>query len=129
MSQNGFGYLALTPRRKSVTDSEIKQEHHWDNDIGSYSEDHAMAAGTLGDSLEPPTMEEVNEMMLRHRKPELDPSQLITPPGAQVRIHTSQEQFSDVNMVTPDKIPKDPPKRRPKKTQLEIANDLYGRVY
>lgn len=56
-----------------------------------------MAAGTLGDSLEPPTMEEVNEMMLRHRKPELDPSQLITPPGAQVRIHTSQEQFSDVN--------------------------------
>jgi hypothetical protein len=90
-----------------------------------------MAAGTLGDYFEPPTitMEEVKEMMLRHSKPELDPSQLITPPGAQVHIRTSQEQFSDVNMVTPDKIPKDHPKRRPKKTQFEIANDLYGPVY
>jgi hypothetical protein len=32
-------------------------------------------------------------------------------------------------MVTPDKIPQDHPKRRPKKTQFEIANDLYGLVY
>jgi len=81
VSQNRFGYLALTPRRKSVTDSEIKQEHHWFNDVESCSESHAMAEGTLGSFFEPPTIEEMNEMMLQHTKQEFDPSQLITPPG------------------------------------------------
>jgi hypothetical protein len=102
VSQNGFGFYALTQNNRLPTtlDIEMKQEPPWFPDTDTCSDNQTVAEVTLEEYIDPfimqrmreMAMEQMKEMAFQHnqsrlpiRKRKFDPSQLLTPPKTKVR--------------------------------------------